>query len=253
MASIINKYIEFGHVLSSLSKYFISALARHDMIMSLSHLRRNSISTSIWIDMTAHSPDRFTGYTTTLMPLLEELCGIAEDIHRNAHPTQARPDDSMSIMYRASQLRSRVQSWQWDPQSGLSEASAERLVAHANAYRAAALLMLFRLQYPAGSSAESDQRALEMAEEVMMHLRGPPEDLRLSAWPALIASCELQSEEDRVVAINIFRSIYGVRKTGTSLQTLKFLTDRVWRARDEGCDWNWMTLSQQFPGECVPI
>jgi len=203
--------------------------------------------------MTAHSPDRFTGYTTTLMPLLEELCGLAEDIHRKAHPTEGGPDDPMSIMCRANQIRSRIQSWQWDSKSGVSEASVERLVAHAHAYRAAALLMLFRLLYPAGSSVESDQRALEMAGEVMIYLRGPPEDLRLSAWPALIASCELQSEEDRVMAINIFRSIYGVRKTGTSLQTLKFVTDRVWRARDEGYDWNWMTLSQQFPGECVPI
>lgn len=100
---------------------------------------------------------------------------------------------------------------------------------------------------------ESDLDAFEMACEVMVHLKAPPEDLRLSTWPALIASCELKSEEDRAVAIDIFRGIYLVRKTGTSLQTKRFVTQRVWKARDAGDDWDWMTLSQRYPGECIPI
>lgn len=261
-ASIINSHIESGLVLSSLAKYFIRALARHDMIMSLSHLRRNSIRTEIWLDKTAHNtPDRFMGYTTTMMPLLEELCSLAEDIHHNVEqqPIQAitatyyGPDDASSITSRVNHIRSRIRSWQWGFPGGVSAPSSERLVAHADAYRAAALLMLFRLLHPAGGSAESDRTALKMAGKVMVHLRGAPEELRLSTWPALIASCELQSQEDRLVAVNVFHSIYSVRKTGTCLQTLKFVTERVWRARDQGYDWNWMTLSQQFPWECVPI
>lgn len=229
------------------------------MIMSISHLRRNSIRTEIWLDSHAYRPDRFMGYTTTLMPLLEELCGLAEDVYRTAQyvPPIAygpeSPSDGPSITCKINDLRSRIESWRWGFPKGVSAASAERLTAHADAYRAAALLMLFRLLHAAGTSAESDQTALEMAEEVMVHLRRPPEDLRLSTWPALIASCELQREADRAAAINVFHSIYSVRKTGTSLQTLKFVTDRVWWARDQGHDWNWMNLSQQFPGECVPI
>ncbi|OJJ45185.1 hypothetical protein ASPZODRAFT_133822 [Penicilliopsis zonata CBS 506.65] len=245
-ASIINRYIESGLVLSSLAKYFIRALARHDMIISLSHLRRNSIRTDIWLDENNHSPDRFMGSTTTLMPLLEELCGLAEDIQR--HATPIGPAETSLFTRRADGLRSRIQAWQC-----VSAAWSARLLAHAHAYRAAALLMLFRLLHGAGSSVESDQTALEMAREVMRYLKRPPEDLRLCTWPALIASCELREEEDRTEAMNVFHSIYSVRRTSTSLQTLKFVTDRVWRARDEGAVWNWMALSQQFPGECVPI
>ncbi|KIX07452.1 uncharacterized protein Z518_02105 [Rhinocladiella mackenziei CBS 650.93] len=259
-ASIINKYIGSGLVLSSLAKYFIRALARHDMVMSLSRLRRNSIKTETWLDETANSPDRFMGYTTTLMPLLEELCGLAEDIRHNAEPGRAityGPEDATSILpsitRKVNNLRSRIQSWRWVFDHSVSAKPSGRLMAHAHAYRAAALLMLFRLLHPAGSSVESDREAFEMACEVMVHLKGPPEELRLSTWPALIASCELESEEDRAVAINVFRSIYSVRKTGTSLQTMKFVMERVWRARNEGHDWDWMTLSQKFTGECVPI
>ncbi|KAH8878620.1 hypothetical protein GQ53DRAFT_86545 [Thozetella sp. PMI_491] len=254
--SIINRYMESGRILSSLAKYFIRALARHDMIMSLSHLRRNSIRTEIWLDNTAHTPDRFMGYTTTLMPLLEELCGLAEDIHCNAGPTQAatyRRDTTWSIARKVRHLRSHIRSWQCGFPKGPSAASLERLMAHAEAYRAAALLMLFRLLHSAGSSVESDRTALKMAGEVMLQLKRAPEDLGLSTWPALIASCEFQSEKDRFVAINVFWSIYNVRKTGTCLQTLNFVTERVWRARDEGRGWDWMTLSRQYPGECVPI
>lgn len=226
------------------------------MVMSISHLRRNAIRTEIWLESETHTPDRFMGCTTTLMPLLEELCGLAEDIKRNEQSVDhgpVSPDDSPSIMDRVIDIRSRIESWRWTYLMGVSATSAERLLAHADAYRAAALLMLFRLLHPAGSSLESDQTALSMAEEVMTHLRRAPEELGLSTWPALIASCELQSDLDRALAVHVFNSIYSVRKTGTSLQTLKFVTDRVWRARDEGRDWNWMTLSQQYPGECVPM
>lgn len=233
------------------------------MIISLSQLRRNSIKTETWLDEATSSTDRFMGYTTTLMPLLEELCALAEDIRQNTGAgrviTYISEDTTISILpsipQKIDNLRSRIQSWRWVCSHGdsLSVGSSVRLIAHAYAYRAAALLMLHRLIYPAGSSVESDLDAFEMACEVMVHLKAPPEDLRLSTWPALIASCELKSEEDRAVAIDIFRGIYLVRKTGTSLQTKRFVTQRVWKARDAGDDWDWMTLSQRYPGECIPI
>ena len=233
------------------------------MILSLSQLRRNSIKTNTWFDPSTICTDRFMGYTTTLMPLLEELCALAEDI-RNPVTTQAIAytlEDTVSISQPSLQdmaiasLRARILSWRWAFGNGDSIAvrSSGRLIAHAYAYRAAALLMLHRVMHPAGSSMESDQEAFGMACEIMAYLKGPPEDLGLSTWPALIASCEFDTEEDREIAVGIFRDIYSVRKTGTSLQTMKFVTNRVWKARDEGNDWDWMRLSQLYPGECIPI
>lgn len=259
--SFINKYVRSGLRLSSLAKYFIRALARHDMIISLSQQRRNLIKTEMWLDKTANCTDRFMGYTTTLMPLLEELCGLAEDI-RFAKSSRYIPygsEDTVSILpsiiQNVNDLRSRIQSWRWVFGHGDSTAirSSGRLIAHAFAYRAAALLMLYRLIYPAGRSVESDQEAFRMACEVMVYLKEPPEDLGLLTWPALISSCELESEEDRAIATNIFRNIYSVRKTGTSLQSMAFVIERVWKARDNGEDWDWMKLSQMYPGECIPL
>lgn len=259
--SIINNFTSSGLVLSSLAKYFVRALARHDMIISLSQLRRNSIKTDTWLDQDTSSTDRFMGYTTTLMPLLEELCALAEDIRHDPtdHLLTFGSEDVVSIVpalaWNINDLRSRIQSWRWNIKNGESVAvgSAGRLISHAYAYRAAALLMLYRLTHPAGSSMESDREAFEMACEVMAYLRGPPEDLRLSTWPAFIGSCEMGSEDDRAIAVGIFRDIYSIRKTGTSLQTMKFVMERVWKARDEGSDWDWMRLSQTYPGECIPI
>jgi hypothetical protein len=113
--------------------------------------------------------------------------------------------------------------------------------------------MLHRLTQPAGSSPEADCEAFQMACEVMIHLNGEPDDLRLSTWPAFVASCELKSQEDRAVALGIFDAIYSSRKTGTAIQTKQFVVERVWEARDAGEDWNWMVLSRRYPKECLPI
>ncbi|KAI1612546.1 fungal-specific transcription factor domain-containing protein [Exophiala viscosa] len=266
-ASIINKYLGSGLVLSSLAKYFIRTLARQDMMISLSQLRRNAIRTDTWLDDTAkHNADRFMGYTATLMPLLEELCALSEDVHQSLGITRGKGyelGDATSIplslttismiSQRAMNLQFRLRSWRPIFSQEISARTSRRLLAQAYATRAAASLMLHRLVNPAGSSEESDREAFEMACEIMAHLNGQPEDLRLSTFPALIASCELESEEDRAVAVEIFEGIYNARKTGTSLQTKDFVVDRVWKARDAGEDWDWMVLSQKYPGECVPI
>lgn len=80
-AALIKHYMSLGHELSPLARYFTRALARQDMILSLVQLRRPLIPTSAWLDNEAQtSADRLMGYTATLMPLLEELCALAEDM-----------------------------------------------------------------------------------------------------------------------------------------------------------------------------
>ncbi|OKL63429.1 hypothetical protein UA08_01189 [Talaromyces atroroseus] len=261
---IINKYLASGLVLSSLAKYFVRALARQDMVLSLSQCRRNSIQTELWLDESSRSsPDRFMGYTTTLMSLLQELSALAEDVCQSAEAiTNGLEDSTMNswsvtkvtaISPPMADLKSRIQSWRPTFGQGVSARTSSRLLAHAYASRAAALLMLHRLMHPAGSSAEADKEAFHMACEVIVHLHGEPDDLRLSTWPAFIASCELQSQEDRTVALGIFDAIYSARRTSTAIQTKNFVAERVWKARDACEDWNWMILSRKYPMECVPI
>lgn len=207
------------------------------------------------------------GFTPTLMPLLQELCALAEDIHQNTGTSRAIANDVVewplpvtdisTVSTQAllvADLRSRLQLWRPKLAQGVSARTSRRLLAQAFATRAAALLMLHRLVNPAGSATEAaDNEAFQMACEVMVHLNGEPEDLRLSTWATFVASCELQSREDRDVAIGIFDAIYSSRRTGTALQTKKFVIERVWKARDGGENWNWMALSRRYPRECVPI
>lgn len=80
-AALIRHYLSLGRELSSLARYFTRALARQDMILSLVHLHRPLIPTTVWLDEKAQkSADRLMGYTATFMPLLEELAALAEDM-----------------------------------------------------------------------------------------------------------------------------------------------------------------------------
>lgn len=83
---LISHYISTGREVSSLARYFIRALARQDMIISLVYAHRPMIPTMVWLDEEAKtSADRLMGYTTTLMPLLEELCILAADLRGTMH------------------------------------------------------------------------------------------------------------------------------------------------------------------------
>lgn len=80
-ASLINHHVSTGREVSSLARYFIRGLARQDMVISLVQMRRMAIPSSVWLDEEVKtSADRLMGYTSTLMPLLEELCALAEDV-----------------------------------------------------------------------------------------------------------------------------------------------------------------------------
>jgi hypothetical protein len=263
-AFLIKHYLSKSLEMTAVAKYFIRALARQDMMLSLTHCRRPMISTAIWLDEECrNSADRFMGYTATLMPLLEELSALAEDVLGATSPVdvgEARGTDAISLSriynlsHRAADLRARIDSWRW-PNSLLERSfrSSRKLLLQAYAYRSAALLYLHRLFHPPDSSAGADQVALGIAHDILVYTNGPPEEVRMLLWPVFVAACDLANEDDRSTALQVFDSIYKSRKTATSLRTKEFCVNRVWAARDTGMDWNWMTLVRQYPGECVPI
>lgn len=267
IASVIEQCLRTRQTLSPVAKYFIRALARQDMIISLVAGRRPSIPTSTWLDEDYRkSVDRLMGYTVTLMPLIEELCILAEDVlhgHRGngmiMDPEGAAADtlligssgDPYSV--RASDLCARITTWRPIPSRNLSVERSRMCLVQAYACRSAALLYLYRLFNPPGSSPENDDIALGMASEIITHLRVSPDRLKMSLWPAFLAACELQTEDDRAAATEIFDIIYSSRGTATALQTKIFCQERVWKARDSGADWDWRHFAQQYPHECMPI
>lgn len=277
-ASLINHHLACGREISSLSKYFIRALARQDMVVSLIQQRRPLIPTAVWLDDDSLvSADRLMGYTTTLMPLLAELCGLAEDMRTYVPPSSnliegiepstvdpsnlnidSSPELELSFSYldilgRAEDIRQRLQAWRPTVPPGLPFRSSRKFLSQASAYRAGALLYLHRILNPPGCSPDSDWEASSKAHDILLHTTGPSDEVRMSLWPVFLASCEMQSKEDRAAVLEVFESISSHRKTVTVRSTKAFCVERIWKARDEGRDWNWMTLVQQYPEECLPI
>lgn len=239
----------------------IRALARQEMILALVHRKRPLIPTGAWLDENCeHIADRFMGFTITLMPLLKELCGLAEDL-RNWHQDQAvgnsdmdpesNASEAQSIFdCRASELRSRISSWYPPYIPAFTGPASLKLLLHADMYRSAALLYLHRLMKPHGIH---DHDALILAYDIFAHLSPEVSDNRLALFPIFLASCEFQKGEDRRMAEECFQSIHQSRNTYTTWLTGNFVKERVWRARDKGENWGWAGLIEMWKGECVPV
>ncbi|KAG7103564.1 Transcriptional regulatory protein moc3 like [Verticillium longisporum] len=81
VSSLISHHTSIGGEISFVSRYLLRALARQDLVVSLVHLSRPRVPTCIWFEtIDCAKADRLLGYTATLMPLLEELCILAEDM-----------------------------------------------------------------------------------------------------------------------------------------------------------------------------
>jgi hypothetical protein len=148
-AALISHHVCAGREVSSLARYFIRALARLDIVVSLIYQRRPLISTSVWLDEGCQSSaDRLMGYTATLMPLLLELSALAEDTRRQAqsqYKTDAKCLPQDEIIQRADDVRPKIEAWNPTSIQGVSFRSPQKFLAQAYAYRSAALLYLSSL------------------------------------------------------------------------------------------------------------
>ncbi|KUJ19344.1 uncharacterized protein LY89DRAFT_488809 [Mollisia scopiformis] len=269
-AIIIKHSFESGGEFSSIAKYFIRALARQDMMISLTYARQPLISSQAWLENDFYrQADRFMGYTGPLMPILADLGSLAEEIRGANSPTTpfiCQDEDmwtenalvfgysqNQSIYQKAMDIRTQLDQWRPVTAQNVSFHSSKNLLFHAHAHKAAAILYLHRLLEPPGSSEEADRTALSLAHEVLMHLSAMTGQLKTALWPALIAGTELVNEDDRNLITRMFDDIHQQRRTITSLRTKIFCVNRVWTARDLGLHWSWMDLVHQYPGECLPI
>ncbi|KAF2792249.1 hypothetical protein K505DRAFT_376166 [Melanomma pulvis-pyrius CBS 109.77] len=268
-AAMINHFLATGLTLSPTAKYMIRALAREDIIMALVRQKRPLIQTSVWLDKECGtSADRFMGSTMTLMPLIEEVCVLAEDLQQFHCTRRTSMDAQYLSMYdlvednvaspsllqsRAASLRARISAWHPPLIPAFSGPASRKFLLHASMYRLGALLYLHRLLHPHGSSKHQDDQALIIAYDIFAHLSTEARDNRLALFPIFLATCEFEKEEDRSMGVQVFDEIYGSRNTFSTLVTKNFVLNRVWGARDEGRDWGWMGLVERWKGECVPI
>ncbi|GJC78870.1 transcriptional regulatory protein moc3 [Colletotrichum liriopes] len=280
VASLISHHVSTGGDVSSVARYYLRALARQDLVVSLVQLQRPRIPSYVWLENESSKPDRLLGYTVTLMPLLEELCALAEEVRGqilqpehsiallDGSTQTSSPEDTSSppvginswldigysdLSLRADSLRMRLESWKPTICDSLSFRSARKFRAQAACYRAGALLYLYRLFQLPCSSLEADNEALSKAHDVMLYTSGPPSECKMLLWPVFMAACEMLNADDRGAALDVFDAIGSHRKTVTVERTRKFVQERVWEARDGGRNWNWMVLARDFPGECLPI
>lgn len=240
------------------------------MMVALTYSRLALIPNDVWLDEESRRcPDRFMGYITTLMPMLIDVCAIAESIRVNpqmvtratSHPTYDSGSDDLEEnfevenerMRKFTDLRTKIHEWHPTSSQTASFKASKSLMLHAYAYKAAALLYLHRLKDPAGSSEEADRIALSMAHEILMHLSSISEQMKTALWPLFLAGCELKIDEDRDSALKLYDILFLLRRTVSITRTRDFCINRVWSARDSGNDWNWMVLVHLYPGECLPI
>jgi len=242
-------------------------------MLAVTQRRRPSISCSMWMDVDCYNTaDRFMGFTMTFMPLLEELCGLAEDMKRAPLPCPFGNDLPMSeanlntttyqaqaslntalLNSRAAALRNRLESWRPPSVPGFSGNSSQKFLLHAATYRSAGLLYLHRLFHPPSQSITADDVALSLAYDIFAHMSGPFSWLRLSLLPALLAACELKNDDDRKMALDILEGMYCSRNTFTTEKTKRFVVNRVWPSLHNREQLSWMQLAEKYPGECVPI
>ncbi|KAG7116177.1 Transcriptional regulatory protein moc3 like [Verticillium longisporum] len=176
-------------------RYLLRALARQDLVVSLVHLRSPRVPTCIWLETNdCAKADRLLGYTATLMPLLEELCILAEDMReqilqpryllRHRHQPEVlrfscsdvkRPSaitpffnpspESTSIQLRAASLYHRLTAWSPPITDNTPFLTTRKFRVQAASYRSAALLYLHRLQHPPSSSIRNDDASQPAASE----------------------------------------------------------------------------------------
>lgn len=246
-----------------MAKYFARGVARQDLLISLSRMQRTKIDPALWLDeySMCHA-DRLMGFTTTLAPILSELAGLAEDVRlRLSLDGFALADGSLEgridvpvrrgdgdLAERATSIRTQLASWRPIRDTSMSLHISKTFLLHAYTWRAAGLLYLFRLLNRPGSSREADTEALSMAYEVMVHISGSPQDIKLSLWPLFVAACELESPGDRAHAAGLFDDICYARPIVTGRRTRAFVVDHIWPARDSGREWDWMALAR-----CAPV
>ncbi|VUC26929.1 unnamed protein product [Clonostachys rosea] len=255
VALVLEFHSRPGRELNSAAKYFTRGLARQDLLLSLSRMQRTRINTSIWLDDYSRShADRLLGLTATLIPILTQLAALAEDV-QYAITDQCVGDDTYSLLNfdhvplrrsdleeRAAAIRAQLLTWRPVHDPSLTMRTSRTLLLHAAAWRAAALLYLFRLFNRPGSSGNADAIALSMAYETMTNISGSPDDIKLSLWPLFLAACELEQPDDRDLAMQMFNDICSARPILTARRTKSFCVDQVWPARDRGENWDWMQL-----------
>ncbi|TVY82286.1 hypothetical protein LSUE1_G001912 [Lachnellula suecica] len=169
-AMFLDGHQSTGKGFSSVAKYFIRALARQDMIIALAYSRSPLIPSSIWLDEDCqHCPDRFMGYTVTLMPILACLSTLAGDVRERSkkrsrsvsqidlEPGPNDADTLPELLKRAENIQMSLAIWHPNAARTSSFHSSKDLLLHAYAYKAAALLYLHRIVNPAGISKDADK------------------------------------------------------------------------------------------------
>ncbi|KAH8885472.1 hypothetical protein GQ53DRAFT_810163, partial [Thozetella sp. PMI_491] len=261
IAAWVTRSLQSSPTLGSVAKYFLRAFARQDMILALTQRRRNLLPTKSWFDQGCQSSvDRFLGLTMPFMPVLEELCALAEECRPQREGSEISIDSKPGLdneldfrcaataHARATELRNKIHEWQPFLPEDLEESrrsflNVRKYLLQAYAFRSSALLYLHRLLYPAGVSPEADATALNLAYEVLTHCCGGSAEVRLLLWPIFIAGCEMSGGSDRELIVRLLDQIYRERGTSTALRTKEFLVHHIWHAMDsaERC-WDWMVL-----------
>ncbi|KAI9849124.1 MAG: hypothetical protein M1837_005354 [Sclerophora amabilis] len=209
------------------------------------------------------------------MSIVDNVFGLVTElwpiIHRMAHLTELKTEmerAEQNHLEKASMLRADFEASsstlelalsQWTPEMPSSIVSNEMpaddsklqsIVNHAEAYKQAALVYLFRTVHGYPRDAEKVQSHVKQALQACLRVivfAGPMSAL---LWPLFIAASEALEEVDRDVATTVLTHLEN-RQGTQNVAHAREVTREIWRRLNEGIDCTWRNVCQEMDRSVV--
>ncbi|KAL1960485.1 hypothetical protein VTO42DRAFT_7784 [Malbranchea cinnamomea] len=173
-----------------------------------------------------HEVDPLMGCATTLFPLIGRVADLVQKV-------RAISTNSIAIISQAIELKTLIEQWEppryFEPPEDPTS-SVQHSYQTAQAYRWATLLHLHRAVPEIPS-----EPAAELAKRVLVLLATVPPSSRATIvhiYPLLVASCEVESEEDRIWVRKRWEAMQARLMVGNIDRCID-VVEEVWARRDE--------------------
>ncbi|OQE32297.1 hypothetical protein PENSTE_c001G03779 [Penicillium steckii] len=172
--------------------------------------------------------DRFVGLSTSLLPLLHDICELSNTI------LYTDEEGACGILLSLTLLEQAVNEWQPPVSDDLFQrfdgAEVSCLITQAQSLRLAALLLIHRLRHPSGTSDEPTVNlALSILKNLELNLSLTNKSIKHMELPVVVACYELRPK-DRQLWLDKIPAIMGMPPEFTS-RLQQIIQDR-WEKHD---------------------
>ncbi|KAJ6037223.1 hypothetical protein N7540_001502 [Penicillium herquei] len=185
--------------------------------------------------------DRYLGLSSSLFPLLYDICEVADQLQ------QSKTEQRAEIAGRLTEINTAVDNWHPSPPvdflERFNQAEVIIILAQAKILRLTGLLIIHRLKYPFGQHDEEGQvlsRAIIFEFDTVLQLTS--RSVPCTALAYLTACFEVSGEDEREATLMRGQNIVTFSKE--ALVKFKASLVSIWRARDQGGQFYWTELAK---------